>query len=318
MKSRSALSKMTGELRLFGVLLLLMMAVNMSGTKNLARVAKIGFWCEIVSVIALGIYLLIFHRSQPFSVIFDSMGVLAQESLVRFGVVLALRNYGDQRGEHRVGGHVDQQPPPREARQWQLADLGLERGLEPGDPAGVQLAGDGHLGDPLSGELGGHVQVALNREPEGPAPRVDGAVDQLGHRGEVGLRVIGQGFEDALVGGEKRGWRDHQLVAVGRRARHLGRADLAGSPGLVLDDDGLAQGFFQRFGQRPGRQIRGGARREAHDQVQGLVGPVVGSQDGRSHCCRHHGDSCRNQAAAGQVLQDVRSANRHGRSLLNS
>ena len=30
----------------------------------------------------------------------DSVGVLAQESLVRFGVVLALRNYGDQRGEH--------------------------------------------------------------------------------------------------------------------------------------------------------------------------------------------------------------------------
>lgn len=61
------------------VLLLIMMGVNMSGTKNLARVAKIGFWCEIVSVIALGIYLLIFHRSQPFSVVFDSMGVLATD-----------------------------------------------------------------------------------------------------------------------------------------------------------------------------------------------------------------------------------------------
>ncbi|RPH30120.1 amino acid permease [Buttiauxella warmboldiae] len=61
------------------VLLLIMMGVNMSGTKSLARVAKIGFWCEIVSVIALGIYLLIFHRSQPFSVVFDSMGVLAAD-----------------------------------------------------------------------------------------------------------------------------------------------------------------------------------------------------------------------------------------------
>lgn len=61
------------------VLLLLMMAVNMSGTKNLARVARIGFWCEIVSVIALGIYLLLFHRAQPFSVLFDSMGVLAKD-----------------------------------------------------------------------------------------------------------------------------------------------------------------------------------------------------------------------------------------------
>lgn len=61
------------------LLLLLMMVVNMSGTKNLARVARIGFWCEIISVIALGIYLLIFHRSQPFSVIFDSMGVLGTD-----------------------------------------------------------------------------------------------------------------------------------------------------------------------------------------------------------------------------------------------
>ncbi|WP_046791778.1 APC family permease [Tatumella morbirosei] len=56
------------------VLLLLMMIVNLSGTKNLARVARIGFWCEIISVIALGIYLLIFHRTQPLSVLFDAMG----------------------------------------------------------------------------------------------------------------------------------------------------------------------------------------------------------------------------------------------------
>lgn len=59
------------------VLLLFVMVINMSGTKNLARVARIGFWCEIVSVIALGIYLLIFHREQPFSIVFDSMGAVA-------------------------------------------------------------------------------------------------------------------------------------------------------------------------------------------------------------------------------------------------
>ncbi|MEB3754505.1 APC family permease [Acinetobacter sp. MD2(2019)] len=61
------------------LLLLVVMVINMSGTKNLARVARIGFWCEIVSVVALGIYLLIFHREQPFSVVFDSMGVLAKD-----------------------------------------------------------------------------------------------------------------------------------------------------------------------------------------------------------------------------------------------
>jgi amino acid transporter len=61
------------------VLLTIMMGVNMSGTKNLARVARFGFWCEIISVIALGIYLLIFHRNQPFSVVFDAMGALAKD-----------------------------------------------------------------------------------------------------------------------------------------------------------------------------------------------------------------------------------------------
>ncbi|SDB81925.1 APC family permease [Acinetobacter boissieri] len=61
------------------VLLILVMVMNMSGTKNLARVARIGFWCEIVSVIALGIYLLIFHRAQPFSIVFDSMGILGSD-----------------------------------------------------------------------------------------------------------------------------------------------------------------------------------------------------------------------------------------------
>lgn len=61
------------------LLLVVVMGINMSGTKNLARVARIGFWCEILSVVALGIYLLIFHRAQPFSIIFDSMGVLAKD-----------------------------------------------------------------------------------------------------------------------------------------------------------------------------------------------------------------------------------------------
>jgi len=59
------------------VLLLGVMGINMSGTKNLARVARLGFWCEILSVVALGIYLLIFHRAQPFSVVFDGMGAIA-------------------------------------------------------------------------------------------------------------------------------------------------------------------------------------------------------------------------------------------------
>ncbi len=61
------------------ILLAVMMMVNMSGTKNLARVVRVGFWCEILSVIALGIYLLIFHRSQPISVVFNTMGAISSD-----------------------------------------------------------------------------------------------------------------------------------------------------------------------------------------------------------------------------------------------
>ncbi|WP_170980977.1 APC family permease [Mycolicibacterium sp. CR10] len=56
-------------------LLVLALAVNFTGTRNLARVARIGLVAELVGVIALGLFLLIFKRQQPFSVFFDSMGV---------------------------------------------------------------------------------------------------------------------------------------------------------------------------------------------------------------------------------------------------
>ena len=40
----------------------------------LARIARIGLAAELIGVIALGLYLLMFQREQPFSVFFDSMG----------------------------------------------------------------------------------------------------------------------------------------------------------------------------------------------------------------------------------------------------
>jgi amino acid transporter len=56
-------------------LLLIAFAVNYSGTRNLARIAKIGLAAELIGVIVLGLYLLLFQREQPFSVFFDTMGV---------------------------------------------------------------------------------------------------------------------------------------------------------------------------------------------------------------------------------------------------
>ncbi|MGY1916386.1 APC family permease [Blastococcus sp. SYSU DS0973] len=55
-------------------LLLVAFAVNYSGTRTLARIAQLGLAAELVGVIALGLFLLIFRREQPFSVFFDSMG----------------------------------------------------------------------------------------------------------------------------------------------------------------------------------------------------------------------------------------------------
>ncbi|WP_338069432.1 MULTISPECIES: APC family permease [Cryobacterium] len=49
--------------------------LNFSGTKTLARVARIGLAAELIGVVAVGLYLLIFQRHQEFSVFFDSMGV---------------------------------------------------------------------------------------------------------------------------------------------------------------------------------------------------------------------------------------------------
>ncbi|MGY1806452.1 APC family permease [Blastococcus sp. SYSU D00669] len=55
-------------------LLALAFAINYSGTRTLARIAKIGLAAELIGVIVLGLYLLLFQREQPFSIFFDTLG----------------------------------------------------------------------------------------------------------------------------------------------------------------------------------------------------------------------------------------------------
>ena len=54
-------------------LLVLAFVVNYSGTRTLARIAKIGLAAELVGVVALGLYLLLFRREQPFSIFFNTL-----------------------------------------------------------------------------------------------------------------------------------------------------------------------------------------------------------------------------------------------------
>ncbi|MGD9619458.1 MAG: APC family permease [Mycolicibacterium sp.] len=72
-------------------LLLLALAFNFSGTHMLARVARIGLAAELLGVIALGLYLLIFKRANSFSVFFDSMGAGGNDAyfLTFLGAALA-------------------------------------------------------------------------------------------------------------------------------------------------------------------------------------------------------------------------------------
>jgi amino acid transporter len=55
-------------------LLVIAFVANYSGTRMLSRIARIGLAAELIGVIALGLYLLLFQREQPLSIFFDSLG----------------------------------------------------------------------------------------------------------------------------------------------------------------------------------------------------------------------------------------------------
>lgn len=63
-------------------LLLLALLINFSGTKWLARIARIGLFAELIGVVGLGLYLLLFQRKHSFGVFFDTMGTEGDGSYV--------------------------------------------------------------------------------------------------------------------------------------------------------------------------------------------------------------------------------------------
>ncbi|MFF1634338.1 APC family permease [Leifsonia sp. NPDC058248] len=74
----------TKEVTLVLTVLFLVVALglNFSGTKMLGRVARIGLGAELIGVIAVGLYLLIFQRKQDFGIFFNTMGVEGNGSYV--------------------------------------------------------------------------------------------------------------------------------------------------------------------------------------------------------------------------------------------
>ncbi len=64
-----------GEVAIAVAMIIGTTALNVSGTKLLARVAMFGFICELVGAIVVGGYLLIVARHQSFSVLFQTFGL---------------------------------------------------------------------------------------------------------------------------------------------------------------------------------------------------------------------------------------------------
>jgi len=57
------------------ILVMVSTALNLAGTRLLARVAFFGFVCELIGAIAVGCYLLLFHRHNSPAIVFDSFNI---------------------------------------------------------------------------------------------------------------------------------------------------------------------------------------------------------------------------------------------------
>ena len=57
------------------LMIVLSTALNVSGTRLLARVAMFGFICELIGALVVGCYLLLFARHHPITALFDTFGL---------------------------------------------------------------------------------------------------------------------------------------------------------------------------------------------------------------------------------------------------
>lgn len=89
--------------------------VNLAGTRVLARVAMFGFICEIIGAIAVGGYLLLFHRHQPLSVVVDTFGIGAPGSYLPYFLAAAVTGLFTCYGFEACGDVAEETPDPGRA-----------------------------------------------------------------------------------------------------------------------------------------------------------------------------------------------------------
>jgi amino acid transporter len=93
-------------------LVILATAINLMGTKVLAQAAIIGFTAEIIGALAVGGWLLIAHREQSLSVLFDTFGTQGDGSYVPAFAAAALIGIYQYYGFEACGDVAEEVPDP--------------------------------------------------------------------------------------------------------------------------------------------------------------------------------------------------------------
>ena len=158
---------------------------------------------------------------------------------------------------------------------------------------GLGLRRGDHVGEGLEGAAGmgrQHVRCGADQQ----------------HRLEVLLGIERQGLQERIdrVGVEH----EQPVAAVGRRLRHLRRAEASGGAGLVLDDDGGVEPLLQPGLHHAGDRVDRAARRERHDDF-GNIGRRGLRQNGRRE------DGLRQRRGRGGEQECASRNGGHGSSL---
>jgi amino acid transporter len=86
--------------------------INLAGTKTLSRVAMFGFVCEILGAIAVGGYLLLFHRHQPIGIVFEHAGATKGGNYARAFMAAAVVGLFTCYGFEACGDVAEETPDP--------------------------------------------------------------------------------------------------------------------------------------------------------------------------------------------------------------
>lgn len=93
-------------------LILITTVLNLAGTQLLAKVAMFGFLCELAGAIAVGGYLLIFERHQPFDVLFDTFDIRVNGSYLPAFLAASLAGLFQYYGFEACGDVAEETPNP--------------------------------------------------------------------------------------------------------------------------------------------------------------------------------------------------------------